>query len=432
LSNPAPKTVFVVDPEEDFLEWADKHLRTPETDIRTFSDSQKALDAFLEEPADLVIVELYTPPLGGMQLLKKLRLNAPNSMVVLTTGFPPSSAVIEAMKLGAYDVLRKETLPHDLRPVVDDALKAGDEIKATPAPLEEAKSKTLAPSDEIIGESAAMQGVFKLVGRAARGDAPVLITGESGAGKEVVAGAIHRFSRRAGSEYVALNCAAIPENLLESELFGHEKGAFTGATAQRKGRFEQCDGGTLFLDEIGDMPLQTQSKILRALQSGEFARVGGNDTLRADVRVLAATNKDLEAAVRDGSFREDLFYRLNVVRVHIPPLRQRREDVRPLANFFLERIASKKNGPPLRLSEDAIALLESHSWPGNVRELENTLHRASVLGTADVLLPKDIPLGSVDLRPDSSPSVATAIETLKAAAGDRPLIPFIESLLEPE
>jgi DNA-binding NtrC family response regulator len=298
-------------------------------------------------------------------------------------------------------------------------------------PAKPAEGAPAVPAETIIGEAPAMQDVFKLVGRAARGDAPVLITGESGAGKEVIAGAIHSFSRRSGSEYVAINCAAIPENLLESELFGHEKGAFTGATAQRKGRFEQCDGGTLFLDEIGDMPLQTQSKILRALQSGEYSRVGGNATLCADVRVLAATNRDLESAVTDKSFREDLFYRLNVVRVHIPPLRHRREDVRPLAKFFLERIASKKGGPRLRLSDDAITLLESHDWPGNVRELENTLYRASVLATADVLLPKDIPLGASTVQGEAT-AIEAALDTLKAAAGDEPLIPFIEALLKGE
>ena len=254
-----------------------------------------------------------------------------------------------------------------------------------------------------------MQGVFKLIGRASRSTAPVLITGESGSGKEVVARAIHKFSARQHKEFVAINCAAIPENLLESELFGHEKGSFTGAVAQRVGRFEQCDGGTLFLDEIGDMPLPVQSKILRVLQEGEFSRVGGNQTLRTDVRILAATNRPLEHDVETGRFREDLFYRLNVIRIHIPPLRERPEDVLPLANFFLQRLAREHRLPPHRLSEEAIRHLEDHHWPGNVRELENTLARACVLATADVLLPKDIPLGSAQLaRPGASPDPATA------------------------
>jgi transcriptional regulator with GAF, ATPase, and Fis domain len=195
-------------------------------------------------------------------------------------------------------------------------------------------------------------------------------------------------------EFVAINITAIPDNLLESELFGHEKGAFTGAVATRVGRFEQCDGGTLFLDEIGDMPLAVQSKLLRVLQDGEFSRVGGNNTLKTDVRVLAATNKDLEKEVAAGRFREDLFYRLNVVRIHIPPLRERREDVRILAEFFLQKMGARKRGPQMRFSEDALSVLEAYDWPGNVRELENTLHRACALCNTDVLLPGDIPLGS--------------------------------------
>ena len=267
-----------------------------------------------------------------------------------------------------------------------------------------------------------MQGVFKLIGRASRSTAPVLITGESGCGKEVVARAIHRFSARQHKEFVAINCAAIPENLLESELFGHEKGSFTGAVALRVGRFEQCDGGTLFLDEIGDMPLPVQSKILRVLQEGEFSRVGGNQTLRTDVRILAATNRPLEQDVETNRFREDLFYRLNVIRIHIPPLRERHEDVLPLANFFLQRLAREHRLPPHRLSEEAIRHLEDHHWPGNVRELENTLARACVLATADVLLPKDIPLGSAQLsRPGAgSPPVPAVDETAPATGSQTP------------
>jgi two-component system, NtrC family, nitrogen regulation response regulator GlnG len=211
----------------------------------------------------------------------------------------------------------------------------------------------------------------------------------------VVARAVHKFSPRTAREFVAINCAAIPENLLESELFGHEKGAFTGASTQRIGRFEQCDGGTLFLDEIGDMPMQLQSKILRVLQEGEFSRVGGNQTLRTDVRVLAATNKNLEKEVEQNRFREDLFYRLNVVRLHLPPLRERPDDIRPLANFFLQRLIAKKKGNQrLRFAETTLDVLSNYNWPGNVRELENTILRAVALANTEVLMPKDIPLGS--------------------------------------
>jgi DNA-binding NtrC family response regulator len=351
-----------------------------------------------------------------MELLRRIRQTDPNALVILNTGFPPTNAVIEAMKHGAYEFLRKEALSYELRPVVEDALKTRESMRTTAVvvPLLDNLQQS------IIGQSPAMQGVFKLIGRASRSTAPVLITGESGCGKEVVARAIHRFSARQHKEFVAINCAAIPENLLESELFGHEKGSFTGAVALRVGRFEQCDGGTLFLDEIGDMPLPVQSKILRVLQEGEFSRVGGNQTLRTDVRILAATNRPLEQDVETNRFREDLFYRLNVIRIHIPPLRERHEDVLPLANFFLQRLAREHRLPPHRLSEEAIRHLEDHHWPGNVRELENTLARACVLATADVLLPKDIPLGSAQLsRPGAGSPPLPAVDETTPATGSQ-------------
>ena len=239
-----------------------------------------------------------------------------------------------------------------------------------------------------------------------------MITGESGSGKELVARAIHAYSQRSSKDFIAINCAAIPEQLLESELFGHEKGAFTGAVAQRAGRFEQCNGGTLFLDEIGDMPLPIQSKILRVLQEGEFSRVGGNETLRTDVRIVAATNKNLEGEVSRKCFREDLFYRLNVVRVQLPPLRARVEDIRLLAEYFLQKTAAKKHLPRMRLSEEAVRAMEAYAWPGNVRELENTIQRATVLATSDVILPKDLPLGSDSLPLDAELVAATGSDGL--------------------
>lgn len=384
------QTILVIDPDADFLKWVAKHLGTPEVRVIGTVDARQGFESFQKEKPDLVLTELQLQPVTGMELLRRLRQTDPNALVILNTGFPPTNAVIEAMKLGAYEFLRKEALSYELRPVVEDALKTRESMRATaatPPPLDNLQQS-------IIGQSPAMQSVFKLIGRASRSTAPVLITGESGCGKEVVARAIHKFSARQHKEFIAINCAAIPENLLESELFGHEKGSFTGAVAQRIGRFEQGDNGTLFLDEIGDMPLPVQSKILRVLQEGEFSRVGGNQTLHTDVRILAATNRNLEKDVETNRFREDLFYRLNVIRIHLPPLRERREDILPLANFFLQRLAREHRMPPHRLSEEGIRHLESHSWPGNVRELENTLERACVLATADVLLPKDIPLGN--------------------------------------
>jgi DNA-binding NtrC family response regulator len=277
-----------------------------------------------------------------------------------------------------------------------------------------------------------------MVGRVSHSDAPVMITGESGSGKELVARAIHHYSSRNTKSFVAINCAAIPEQLLESELFGHEKGSFTGAAGQRIGRFEQCNGGTLFLDEIGDMPLQLQSKILRVLQDGEFSRVGGNVTLQANVRIVAATNKNLEEEVSKKSFREDLFYRLNVVRIQLPPLRLRIEDIRLLAEYFLRKVAVQKALPQLKISEEAVRKLESHNWPGNVRELENTIQRACVMATSDLLLPMDLPLGIVSAEPSATPaaavnpaaiSVEMAIEALLRAAQADPnvqLLPWLE------
>ena len=366
----------------------------------------------------------------------KARQRDPNAIVVVTSAFGTTQQVIESMKLGAFDFIRKETLPFNLKVVVDAALKAQAEMKS--ATMFKPQLTVEEYQDSIVGKSAAMQQVFKMIGRVSHSDAPVMITGESGSGKELVARAIHYYSSRNGKSFVAINCAAIPEQLLESELFGHEKGSFTGAAGQRIGRFEQCDNGTLFLDEIGDMPLQLQSKILRVLQDGEFSRVGGNATLKANVRIIAATNRNLEEEVARKGFREDLFYRLNVVRIQLPPLRQRIEDVRLLAEYFLRKVAMQKALPQLKISEEAVRILEGYNWPGNVRELENTIQRACVLATSELLLPKDIPLGAAHLDTGAAPAAVagpTAITTemaiealLKAAQADPgvQLLPWIE------
>ncbi|MDB6136670.1 MAG: two component, sigma54 specific, transcriptional regulator, Fis family [Verrucomicrobiales bacterium] len=433
-----PQSILIIDPESDFLEWAERHLSTSAVSVFTAMNAEEGLKKFVAEKPDLVIAEFHLKPVNGLELLKRLRQTDPNAMVVLSTGFPPTNAVIEAMKLGAFDFLRKETLPYDLRPVVESALKSREALMSQEtAPAE----PTFDLGDSVmIGRSQAMQSVFKIIGRVSRSEAAVMITGESGCGKEVVARAIQRYSLRATKPFVAINCAAIPESLLESELFGHEKGSFTGATAMRMGRFEQCDGGTLFLDEIGEMPMHVQTKILRVLQEGEFSRVGGNETLRTDVRIIAATNRNLEKEVEIGRFREDLFYRLNVVRVHLPPLRERPEDIPLLSRFFLDRLAKKKNNPRLRFAEDAYALMESYNWPGNVRELENTIQRATVLASTDVLTGRDIPLGlGIAPRPENetaSPALTheSAIQHLLDAAVSLSEAPvtWIELLLAQE
>jgi len=393
-------TILIVDPETDFLEWAQHQLTTPTTTVLTATAADEALKIFAKEDPDLVITETHLQPFSGMELLARIRQRDPNAMVILISAFGTTQSVIESMKLGAFDFIRKEALPFNLKPVVDAALTSQAEMRAATAFKPQLTVEQ--HNESIVGQSPAMQQVFKMIGRVAHSEAPVMITGESGSGKELVARAIHHYSSRSEASYLAINCAAIPENLLESELFGHEKGAFTGAVAQRVGRFEQCNSGTLFLDEIGDMPLQVQSKILRVLQEGEFSRVGGNVTLKTDVRIIAATNKMLEQEVADKRFREDLFYRLNVVRIHLPPLRQRKEDIRLLAEYFLQKVSSMRHTPRHRISEEAVRVLEAYPWPGNVRELENTIQRASVLATSDVLMPKDIPLGMTSPINESS------------------------------
>jgi DNA-binding NtrC family response regulator len=436
------QTILLVDPETDFLEWAQNQLETPTTRVVTSTTADEAYKIYISENPDLLISETHLMPFSGLELLARVRQRDSNAIVILMSAFGTTQSVIESMKLGAFDYLRKESLPFNLKPVVDAALNAQAEMRSATAFKPQLTVEQY--QDSLVGQSQPMQQVFKMVGRVSHSDAPVMITGESGSGKELVARAIHHYSSRSAQPFIAINCAAIPENLLESELFGHEKGAFTGAAAQRIGRFEQSNGGTLFLDEIGDMPLGVQSKILRVLQEGEFSRVGGNSTVKTDVRIIAATNKTLEQEVAKKQFREDLFYRLNVVRVHLPPLRQRREDINLLAEYFLKKIATQKHLPQLKLSEEAVKLMEEYPWPGNVRELENTIQRACVLATSDVLLPKDIPLGAAGQRPDGDsnvlpvfatnnspvkPTLETAVEILlDAASTDRTLqlLPWLE------
>jgi len=401
------RTILIVDRETDFLDWCTHQIETDEIRVLTTTSAEKAFQIFCLENPEVTIAEMNLHPFSGLELLVRIRKQSAHAMVIIASAFGTTQAVIESMKLGAFDFVRKEALPFNLKIVVEAALKAHSETQSA-SPFHP-QLTVEQHQDDIVGSSNAMQEVFKLIGRVADSEAPVMITGESGSGKELVARALHHYSQRSKRSFLAINCAAIPENLLESELFGHEKGAFTGAMAQRIGRFEQCDGGTLLLDEIGELPLGIQSKLLRVLQEGEFSRVGGNITIKSNVRIIAATNRNLEQEVVAKAFREDLFYRLNVVRIHLPPLRTRKEDVRLLAEYFLRKIANSKHRPLLKLSEEAIATLENYGWPGNVRELENTMQRAAVLSTSDVLLPKDIPLGIANLDP-AAPGVASVPE----------------------
>lgn len=388
IESPTEQTILLVDPDIDYLEWATKHLDAKGLRILRCDHAEKALKVCDTTDVDLVIADISLQPFDGMVLLRRVRAAHPGILVILTDGFPTTAQVIEATQQGAQDILKKESLTFELRPVVESSLRAIEQRRSAVQP--ETLSTNQTGKVKIIGNSRALQDVFKIVGRVARTDAPVLVSGESGTGKELVANAIHEYSPRAKNDIIAINCGAIAENLLESELFGHEKGAFTGAINRRAGLFEQCDGGTLFLDEIGDMPAPVQVKLLRVLQDGTFTRVGSTEMQKSDVRIVAATNKNLAEEVSKGQFREDLFYRLNVVEIHLPPLRARADDIPLLAEHFLQLTLRRNKMPPLKLSAEALDHLRGHNWPGNVRELENTIARVCALANNEVLLPSDI------------------------------------------
>ena len=380
--------LLLIDDEVDVQYSFRRIFDASDIELHTASSGEEGLRLIPKVKPDLVLSDIRMAGLNGLETLRRIRQLDPQLPVILMTAYGTTQTAIEAMKLGAYDYLLKPFDVPRLKQLVANALKAARDTRQTVAlrPQLEQQDYELG----VIGRSAPMQEVFKLIGQLAASDATALITGESGTGKELVARSIFQNSRRAKEPFMAINCAAIPENLLESELFGHEKGAFTGATAQRPGRFEQCHRGTLFLDEIGDMPPATQTKILRVLQNGTFERVGGNTTLQVDVRIIAATNKPLEEAVARKEFREDLFYRLNVVRVHMPPLRERQGDIRLLVDFFLRKISGAGAGSKT-IGEKTLAVLESYHWPGNVREVENVLRRAVVVSKGPALLESDLP-----------------------------------------
>jgi DNA-binding NtrC family response regulator len=420
--NSSEDTLLLVDPDLDFLDWSTKHLSAKNLRVLRCDNAANAIKVIEKTNVSVVVAALELQPFDGMELLARIMQQSPSTLVILTAGFPTTSQIIEATQRGAHDVLRKESLAFELRPVVESALQTQDDRRSASRP--DAEIPKHDGRVKIIGVSRALQEVFKLVGRVARSDAPVLISGESGTGKELVAKAVHEYSLRRQKEMITINCGAIPENLLESELFGHEKGSFTGAIARRAGRFEQADGGTLFLDEIGDMPLSIQVKLLRVLQDGSFSRVGANETLATDVRIVAATHKNLTEEVAAGRFREDLYYRLNVVEIKIPPLRERMEDLPLLAEYFLQRITRKNGMARIHISAEAVATLQDHHWPGNVRELENTIARACALASSQILLPADIPLASAPHR--SAPGITAAIDqVINAAPADVGLIDWL-------
>ncbi|MBK6528910.1 MAG: sigma-54-dependent Fis family transcriptional regulator [Deltaproteobacteria bacterium] len=391
--SPTPKVrVLVVDDEEGARSGLEKLLRLEGYAVDAAADGLAALERAAEQPPDVVVTDLKMPRMDGMALMERLRTQWPGLPVIVVTAFGDVGSAVAAMRQGAEHYLVKPVDFDELQVAIDRAIENRDVRAEADQLRRQLRERDARGLEGMVGASPAMQKVYKVAAQIAPARATVLITGESGTGKGELARAIHAKGPRVGKAFVTLHCAALAETLLESELFGHEKGSFTGADRRRVGRFEQANGGTLFLDEIGEIPLSIQVKLLRVLQERTFERVGGNEPVKVDVRLIAATNKDLSAEVESGRFREDLFYRLNVVHVDMPPLRVRENDVLTLARHFLDRF-SKENDKLLEgFSDRALAKMLAHRWPGNVRELENAVERATVLAEGTLIDEDDLPI----------------------------------------
>jgi two-component system nitrogen regulation response regulator GlnG len=384
------RRILVADDEESIRWVLSKALSKKGFSVDLAANGSEALTLFRQHPYDMAVLDIKMPGVSGLELLSRFLEERPGTMVIIMTAETSMKNAVEAMKRGAYDYITKPFDLDALDGIIYKAQKAS-EVSEEVIRLKEEIKDHYQLDRAIIGTSRPMQEVYKVLGKVAPSDVTVLITGESGTGKELVARAIHFNSPRLGKPFLALNCAAIPRELLESELFGFEKGAFTGATERKTGKFEQANGGTLFLDEIGDMPLELQAKLLRVLQEKEITRTGGNAVIPVDVRIVAATNQDLEEKVRAKEFRSDLFYRLNVVPIALPPLRDRREDLPLLVEYFVQRATEELGVPTRGCTEEALALLKRYDWPGNIRELENTIQRAALLSPDQLLTPTDFP-----------------------------------------
>ena len=385
------KPIWIVDDDQSIRFVLEKALQRENLPTRSFTSPREVLQALNasedEQGPQILVSDIRMPGGSGLDLLTKVKERLPSLPVIIMTAFSDLDSAVSAFQNGAFEYLPK---PFDLPKAVELIRRAVDESQR-----EQAQSELQDASPEMLGQAPAMQDVFRAIGRLSQSNVTVLITGESGSGKELVARALHKHSPRgdAGTKgpFVAINTAAIPKDLLESELFGHERGAFTGAQSTRRGRFEQAEGGTLFLDEIGDMPFDLQTRLLRVLSDGHFYRVGGHSAIKANVRVIAATHQDLEKRVKDGAFREDLYHRLNVIRLRLPALRERREDIPMLTKHFLQQSAQQLGVEPKRIADDAQAVLDQFAFPGNVRQLENICHWLTVMAPSQVIEPKDLP-----------------------------------------
>ncbi|MBI5049609.1 MAG: sigma-54-dependent Fis family transcriptional regulator [Nitrospirae bacterium] len=374
--------ILVVDDQKIVCYSLQRLLQSEGYDVSTITSSKEALKIADKIKPSVIVMDVRMPGMDGIEVLKKIKETQPKIQVIMMTAFSTTEKAIQAIKLGAYEYLLKPFDNNALITCIKNAIKAKEMMEKV---VFFKDSEDYSSAERIIGKSTGMLEIYKQIGRVAPADTTVLITGESGTGKELIARAIYNYSKRANKSFLTINCAAIPEQLLESELFGYERGAFTGADFKRIGKFEQYNGGTIFLDEIGDMSTQLQSKLLRVLQDGSFQRLGGTDTIKTDVRIIAATNKNLEEMVKKGTFREDLYYRLNVVRIDVPPLRERKEDIKEIVSYFIQRF-NKKLGKDIKgITTGAIQRLEENSWPGNVRELENTIEKTMVFCNADYL-----------------------------------------------
>ena len=409
------KPIWLVDDDQSIRFVLEKALLREGLPTRSFTNPREVLAALAvatdEDGPQILVSDIRMPGGSGLDLLESVKEKLPGLPVIIMTAFSDLDSAVSAFQGGAFEYLPK---PFDLPKAVELIRRAVEESQR-----EEVSEEGLSDTPEMLGQAPAMQDVFRAIGRLSQSQVTVMITGESGSGKELVARALHKHSQRAAGPFIAINTAAIPKDLLESELFGHERGAFTGAQTMRRGRFEQADGGTLFLDEIGDMPFDLQTRLLRVLSDGHFYRVGGHNAVKANVRVIAATHQDLEQRVKDGAFREDLFHRLNVIRLRLPALRERREDVFMLTRHFLQQSAKQLGVEPKRITDQALQLLSTFNFPGNVRQLENICHWLTVMAPSHVVEAKDLPPEVLQASPAALDAALPSVDMNSRTVADQ-------------
>lgn len=425
--------ILIVDDEPN-IHYSFQKILEPNQEIISAHNAEDGIARLRKYKPDVVVMDVKMPGMDGLEALQKMRKIDSKVPIIIMTAFGTVNTAIKAMKYGAYEYMLKPFKIDNLKKLLNKALETSELMKRSVnykfTSLQEEES-----SDLIIGSSESMQQVYKLIGQVARQNVPVLILGESGTGKELVARAIYHHSKRKNKAFLCINCAALPETLLESELFGYEKGAFTGAAERRIGKFEQVDSGTMLLDEIGEMSLQTQAKILRVIQTGEITRLSGSEVIQTDVRLITATNKNLEEAIQKGKFREDLYYRLNVITISLPPLRERKEDIPELVNYFLQNYNSESNKSLKGIDKQALKTLKDYSWPGNVRQLENCIRRAAVLTKSEIITKQDLQLEAPNIRVQSQTeeqdekALDKILDNIVNGSNEIKLLPKVEKIL---